>query len=77
MHKPGMTMAQVKPVLSQLDALKQHLSTGSNFVLVFIHGWRHDAQIGDTNVADVRLYAANVARFIRQRCPTRAELSAT
>ena len=69
MHTHGMTMAQVKPVLSQLDALKQHLATGSNFVLVFVHGWRHDAQIGDTNVADVRLYAANVARFIRQRCP--------
>lgn len=69
MHKPGMTMAKVRPVLSQLDALKKHLSTGSNFVLVFIHGWRHDAQIGDTNVADVRLYAANVARFVRQRCP--------
>ncbi len=69
MRKPGMTMAQVKPVLSQLDVLKQHLSAGSNFVLVFIHGWRHDARIGDSNVADVRLYAANAARFIAQRCP--------
>lgn len=59
----------VKPIITQLDVLKQHLSTGSNYVIVFIHGWRHDARIGDQNVADLRLYAAHAARFLAQRCP--------
>ena len=63
------SMSDVKPIISQLDVLKRHLATGSNFVIAFVHGWRHDAQIGDTNVADLRLYAANAARFIAQRCP--------
>lgn len=69
MREQHMGASQVRPIQSQLDVLKQHLATGSNFVLVFIHGWRHDAQVGDTNVADLRLYAAHAVRFIRQRCP--------
>ena len=68
MHAHGMTMAQVHPVITQLDVLKQRLATGSNYVLVFIHGWRHDAAIGDQDVADARLYAAHAARFLAQRC---------
>ena len=64
-----MAMSDVTPVISQLDVLKQHLSTGSNYVITFIHGWRHDARIGNRNVADLRLYAAHAARFIAQRCP--------
>jgi hypothetical protein len=39
-----------------------------NYVIVFIHGWRHDARIGDSNVADLRLYAAHAARFLFDRC---------
>ena len=70
MHAHHMTMEQVHPVISQLDVLKQHLSTGSNYVLVFVEGWRHDASIGDQDVADTRLYAANAARFLAQRCAT-------
>ena len=69
MRARHLAASKLNPVISQLDVLKRHLSTGSNFVLVFIHGWRHDAQIGDTNVADLRLYAAHVARFIALRCP--------
>jgi hypothetical protein len=57
-----------KPPIDQLDVLKQHLSTGSNYVIVFAHGWRHDASIGDLNVADLRLYAAHAARFLAERC---------
>jgi hypothetical protein len=57
-----------KPVITQLNALQQHLATGSNYVIVFVHGWRHDARIGDQNVADLRLYAAHAARFLAQRC---------
>ena len=64
-----MAAADISPVISQLDVLKQHLATGSNYVITFIHGWRHDARIGDRNVADLRLYAAHAARFIAQRCP--------
>jgi len=56
------------PIMDQIDALKQFLSTGSNYVIVFAHGWRHDASIGDENVADLRLYAAHVARFLADRC---------
>ncbi len=70
MHAKHMDASAVHPVITQLDVLKRHLATGSNFVVVFIHGWRHDAQIGDQNVADLRLYAAHAARFIAQRCPT-------
>ena len=69
MHTKHMAASSVKPIITQLDALKKHLSTGSNYVIVFIHGWRHDARIGDQNVADLRLYAAHAARFIAQRCP--------
>jgi hypothetical protein len=33
-----------------------------------VHGWRHDASIGDTNVRDARHYGAHVARFLADRC---------
>jgi hypothetical protein len=54
---------------SQLDVLLAHLKTSEyrHYVLVFIHGWRNDASIGNGNVADLRLYAAHVARFIEDR----------
>ena len=55
-------------MINQLDALKAHLAQGSNYVIVFIHGWRHNASIGDGNVADLRHYAAHVARFLKRRC---------
>ncbi|MDR3463260.1 MAG: hypothetical protein P4L76_13195 [Beijerinckiaceae bacterium] len=66
-HKPA---SAVRPIITQLDVLKQHLATGSHYVIVFIHGWRHDARIGDQNVADLRLYAAHAARFLAERCPS-------
>ena len=69
MHVRRVTASAVRPVITQLDALKQHLATGSHYVIVFIHGWRHDARIGDQNIADLRLYAAHAARFLAQRCP--------
>ncbi|WP_267359568.1 MULTISPECIES: hypothetical protein [unclassified Methylobacterium] len=70
MRAKGLPATMVKPVITQLDALKQHLSTGSHYVIAFVHGWRHDARIGDGNVADLRLYAAHAARFLAQRCPS-------
>jgi hypothetical protein len=56
--------------ITQLDVLRQHLASGSgsNYVIVFVHGWRHDASIGDQNVADLRHYAAHAARFLAVRC---------
>ncbi|MBY0294742.1 MAG: hypothetical protein K2X71_01710 [Methylobacterium sp.] len=61
--------AGLRPVITQLDALMRHLATGTHYVMVFVHGWRHDARIGDRNVADLRHYAAHAARFLQQRCP--------
>jgi hypothetical protein len=60
---------QRKPI-TQLRAVTKLLrqNAGRNYVIVFIHGWRHDARIGDENVGDLRLYAAHAARFLQERC---------
>jgi hypothetical protein len=56
---------------SQLEVLEDHLSRQKkNYVLVFIHGWRHDARIGDDNVANARVYAAHAASALEYRCKT-------
>ena len=56
---------------SQLEVLENHLSKQkNNYVLVFIHGWRHDARIGDDNVANARVYAAHAASALDYRCKT-------
>lgn len=53
---------------SQLGVLLDRLrAPGPHYVLVFIHGWRHDASIGDENVGDLRHYAAHAARFVADR----------
>jgi hypothetical protein len=52
-----------------LDHLKKQRDDGKqNFVLAFIHGWRHDARIGDENVKNTRLMAAYLTSFLEQRC---------
>src|SRR6202140_3940502 len=52
----------------QLEALvKQLKGNKSNYVVVFIHGWRHDASIGDGDIANFRIYAAHAARFVADR----------
>ena len=56
---------QIKPLV---DKLKDSVAKGeSNYVVVFVHGWRHDASIGDANVQDLQLYAAHAARFLADR----------
>jgi len=56
---------------SQLVVLEDHLARqNNNYVLVFIHGWRHDARIGDDNVANARVYAAHAASALDYRCKT-------
>jgi hypothetical protein len=52
----------------QLDALLGRLTGPKNYVVVFIHGWRNNADIGNANVADLRVYAAHAARFVADRC---------
>ena len=43
----------------QLEVIRERLrSSEKNLVVVFVHGWRHTAQIGDGNAADLRVYAA-------------------
>lgn len=58
---------------SQIEVLFDHLARQKqagrqNFVFVFVHGWRHDARIGDENVRNTRLMAAHLASFLEQRC---------
>ena len=57
-------------IVSQLDALRSHLAShkGKNYVIAFVHGWRHNAAIGDENIAGLRTHAAHVASFLAQRC---------
>ena len=53
---------------SQLTVLLDRLrSAGPHYVLVFIHGWRHDASLGDENVGNLRHYAAHAAHFLADR----------
>jgi hypothetical protein len=56
--------------ITQLRAVTNLLrqTSGRNYVVVFVHGWRHDARIGDDNVATLRRYAAHAARFLKERC---------
>lgn len=56
--------------ITQLRAVTNLLrqTSGRNYVLVFVHGWRHDARVGDDNVAALRRYAAHAARFLKERC---------
>jgi hypothetical protein len=53
---------------TQLEAVLAHLDkVGPHYVIVFVHGWRHDASLGDANVAEFREYAAHAARFVEDR----------
>jgi hypothetical protein len=59
----------------QLDVLVAHLRKqrrlgNHSYVIAFVHGWRHNAGIGDGDVAKLRLMAAYTASFLRQRCLT-------
>ncbi len=59
--------------IGQLEALLDRLKkkeglVQKNYVVAWVHGWRHNADIGDGNVQDLRVYAAHAARFVRDRC---------
>src|SRR5258708_33599452 len=56
---------------SQLEVLEDHLAKQkNNYVLVFIHGWRHDARTGDDNVANARIYPSYAPSPPAHRCKT-------
>jgi hypothetical protein len=56
---------QIEPLIEKLASSVKN--GDSNYVIAFVHGWRHDAELGDTNVADFRIYAAHAARFLVDR----------
>ena len=51
-HKP-LAQQQIDVLIAHLK--KQKMAGRQNFVFAFIHGWRHDARIGDENIKNVRL----------------------
>ncbi len=52
----------------QLDALTDILDApGAKFVIVFVHGWRHDAEVGNGDVARFRTFLAYSRKFLNQR----------
>lgn len=51
----------------QLDSLRDIFSTGSHFVVVYVHGWRHDAQKRDTDVKKFRTMLAYSRQFLNYR----------
>jgi len=62
----GLEKRQVQVIVDHLRAVR---SKGRhNYVIAFIHGWRHNASIGDTDVQKLRVMAAYTASFLRQRC---------
>ncbi|TPQ29857.1 hypothetical protein C2U70_28010 [Bradyrhizobium guangdongense] len=62
--------SEKREAITQLRALTNLLreTPGRNYVIVFVHGWRHDARVGDDNVAALRRYAGHAARFLKERC---------
>jgi len=38
------------------------------YVVAFVHGWRHDARFGDSDVARLRVIASNAATNVTERC---------
>jgi hypothetical protein len=53
----------------QFDQLKQHLTKdGPHIVVVYIHGWRHDANVGNSDVKRFRTMLAYTRRAMQVRC---------
>lgn len=56
----------------QWDAISDALSQpgGAKYVVLFVHGWRHDARPDDTNVRSFRAMLAYSARHLHERQET-------
>lgn len=68
----GKNVSQIRPILEKLKDNNGHGI--ANYVVVFVHGWRHDASIGDGNVGEFHLYAAHAARFLAERAASKSDL---
>ena len=53
--------------------LKQFDDHQRNYVVYFVHGWRHDSAIGDGDVQRFRTIMEYIGSFIAQRCRTSAD----
>ncbi|MEO9875138.1 MAG: hypothetical protein ABJM26_20565 [Anderseniella sp.] len=53
---------------TQFSGITKLLAKHENkFVVIFVHGWRHDASIGDENVEQFRTLLAHSRQFLNQR----------
>ncbi|WP_144223436.1 hypothetical protein [Mesorhizobium amorphae] len=53
----------------QLNAAVGSLSgAGQNYVVAFVHGWRHNAEIGDSDIGKLRTMLAYTRSFLNIRC---------
>jgi hypothetical protein len=59
----------------QLASIEEQLKSNSvgenaktNFIIIFVHGWRNDASIGRTDSAKFRTVMGYLTSFIHQRC---------
>ncbi|MGH1329872.1 MAG: hypothetical protein ACRBBK_03255 [Paracoccaceae bacterium] len=62
----------------QLDDLAAHLQAEDragrqNYVFAFVHGWRHDAALGDRDVKKFRVLLGYTRSFLNTRCIERGE----
>ena len=54
---------------AQMDALLAHLDRNrQNVVVAFVHGWRHDAMVGDLDVRRFRALLAYSNAYLDHRC---------
>jgi len=52
----------------QLRDVLELVSSGQHFVIVYVHGWRHDAGKDDNDVRKFRTSLAYSRQFLNQRC---------
>lgn len=61
---------------NQLEAILTHLKDcgdTQHYVIAYIHGWRHDARIGDRDIKWLRTYAAHADSFLDFRCKSKVK----
>lgn len=52
---------------TQYEAIEQALSLGNHFIIVYIHGWRHDAALGNADVGRFHTLLNYSRSFLTQR----------
>lgn len=51
----------------QFDTIKGQIALGTHLVVIYIHGWRHDAEKNDSDVLKFRMMLTYSAQFLKQR----------